>query len=82
MDVRLVLDPDERQFLDQFAAEPGKPAFGEKDVLAFQRRPLKSGVQTVTVTVDRTPAFAGVDPYNKWIDRESDDNVQPVDQAS
>ena len=25
------------------------------------------------------PAFAGVDPYNKRIDRETDDNVQKVE---
>ncbi len=61
-----------------FSAEPGKPAFSGKDVLAFQRRHLKSGVQTVTLTVDRVPAFAGVDPYNKQIDRNSDDNAVRV----
>jgi aminopeptidase N len=58
-----------------FSAEPGKPGFSSKDVLSFAARPLKSGVQTVTVTVDRPPKFAGVDPYNKEIDRNSDDNA-------
>jgi len=28
--------------------------------------------------VDRAPRFAGVDPYNKAIDRNSDDNVTAV----
>ena len=45
-----------------------------KNVLYLQRLPLRSGPQTVTVTVDKKPLFAGVDPYNKQIDRNSDDN--------
>ena len=40
----------------------------------MQRLPIRSGTQTFTVTVDRKPQFAGVDPYNKRIDRNSDDN--------
>jgi ABC-2 type transport system permease protein len=31
-------------------------------------------VQAFTVTVARKPLFAGVDPYNKRIDRNSEDN--------
>jgi aminopeptidase N len=64
--------------LGVFSAEPGKPKFGPKDVLDFRRIHLKSGVQTVTVTVDRKPAWAGIDPYNKEIDRNSDDNAIAV----
>jgi ABC-2 type transport system permease protein len=58
-----------------FDAEPGKPGFGKKNVLSFRTAALKSGVQTLTVTVDKPPKFAGVDPYNKQIDRNSDDNA-------
>jgi ABC-2 type transport system permease protein len=58
-----------------FDAEPGKPGFGRKNVLSFRAVPLKSGTQTLTVTVDKPPKFAGVDPYNKQIDRNSDDNA-------
>ena len=61
-----------------FDAEPGKPGFGRKNVLSFRAMPLKSGVQTLTVTVDKPPKFAGVDPYNKQIDRNSDDNAIKV----
>ena len=57
-----------------FTAEPGKKAFSAKDVLYMQPQPVRSGVQAFTVTVDRKPLFAGVDPYNKRIDRNSDDN--------
>ncbi|MBU2306800.1 MAG: aminopeptidase, partial [Alphaproteobacteria bacterium] len=61
-----------------FDAEPGKPGFGPKNVLAFRTTTLKSGAQTITVTVDKPPTFAGVDPYNKEIDRNSDDNAIKV----
>ncbi len=61
-----------------FAREPGKAGFGAKDVIAFRHLPVKSGHQRFTFTVDRAPRFAGVDPYNKAIDRNSDDNLTPV----
>jgi aminopeptidase N len=64
-----------------FTAEPGKKDFDEKDVLVFQRRPVRSGAQTFTFTVDRKPTHAGVDPYNKWIDRDSDDNTVAVTEG-
>ncbi|TAJ62674.1 M1 family aminopeptidase [Brevundimonas sp.] len=59
-----------------FAAEPGKGAFDEADVILLERRPIRSGVQTLRFITTREPKFAGVDPYNKWIDRNSDDNVR------
>ena len=40
--------------------------------------PVKSGKQVLHLVVDRPPAFAGIDPYNEWIDRNSDDNVTAV----
>lgn len=62
-----------------FSAEPGKGRFDEDDVLLFERRQIRTGVQTLRFITARKPAFAGVDPYNKWIDRNSDDNVRAVD---
>lgn len=61
-----------------FAAEPGKGRFDEDDVVLLERRPIRSGVQTLRFVTRREPKFAGVDPYNKWIDRNSDDNVRAV----
>jgi aminopeptidase N len=57
-----------------FTAEPGKKAFGPRDVLDFRTVRLNSGRQTVTLTVAKPPKWAGVDPYNKQIDRNSNDN--------
>jgi aminopeptidase N len=62
-----------------FSAEPGKKTFDETSVMAFQRRQLRSGTQVFRFVTDARPAFAGVDPYNKWIDRNSDDNVKAMD---
>ena len=62
-----------------FSAEPGKPGFEPANVLAMERRVLRSGTQTYRFITATRPTHAGVDPYNKWIDRESDDNVEPVD---
>lgn len=62
-----------------FTAEPGKKGFTAKDVLMLRRMPVHSGVQTVRFVTDKAPAFAGLDPYNKLIDRNSDDNLVKPD---
>lgn len=62
-----------------FSAEPGKGRFNEGDVILLERRPIRTGVQTLRFITTKKPSFAGVDPYNKWIDRNSDDNVRTVD---
>ncbi|WP_027442695.1 ABC transporter permease/M1 family aminopeptidase [Erythrobacter cryptus] len=61
-----------------FVERPGAGAFDQADVLAMERRTLRSGRQVVEVVTARKPAFAGVDPYNFIIDRDSDDNLVPV----
>jgi hypothetical protein len=61
-----------------FTAEPGRAGFTAKDVIQIRRLPVHTGVQTFTFVTDRAPVFAGVDPYNKAIDRNSDDNLVKV----
>ena len=61
-----------------FTAEPGKKAFTAGNVVLYQRRAIRSGVQTLTFVVDKAPTFAGVDPYNTVIDRNGDDNILKV----
>lgn len=61
-----------------FAAEPGKKGFDAKDVVLYERRPIRSGVQTFTFTTAKAPKFAGLDPYNTVIDRNGDDNTIKV----
>ena len=71
---------DEALDVGVFAAEPGSREFGAKSVLLFERRAVKTGPQTMAFVVDEEPKFAGVDPYNKRIDRNSDDNVTAVEK--
>lgn len=61
-----------------FSAEPGAAGFTRAAVLAMERHPIRSGTQTVTVVVGERPVYAGIDPYNKRIDRNSEDNLTKV----
>jgi aminopeptidase N len=70
---------DEPFDIGVFTAEPGKRGFTAASVLAMRRDPIHSGKQTVTVTVAQRPVWAGIDPYNKRIDRNSDDNLVKVE---
>jgi aminopeptidase N len=72
---------DEPFELGIFTEEPGKLAFTDESVLLLQRQMLHSGEQTFTVTVDRAPKLVGIDPYNKRIDRNSEDNLKTIDEA-
>jgi aminopeptidase N len=61
-----------------FTARPGMGAFGKKDVISIESKVVKDGKQAIIVTSKIKPKFAGVDPYNFYIDRNSDDNVIDV----
>ena len=61
-----------------FTAKPGLGAFDSKDVLYKKRHRITSGAQKIRIVTSKRPAFAGVDPYNKYIDRNSDDNIVEV----
>ena len=65
--------------------EIGVFAAGEGDGLGaplyLQRHRIRSGRQTIRVTVPREPARAGIDPNRKLIDRARDDNVVGVKPA-
>ncbi len=50
---------------------PGEP-------LHLQRHRIRSGEQTIRLTVAQEPSRAGVDPYHKLIDRHRPDNVLEV----
>ena len=61
-----------------FSARPGLGAFSAKDVIVMDRKPMANGTQQIVLRSTKKPAFAGVDPYNFYIDRNSDDNVKDV----
>ncbi len=62
-----------------FTARPGQGAFGRANVISMERKPLRDGSQEIAVVSKAKPAFAGVDPYNYYIDRNADDNLVAVD---
>ena len=56
------------------SARDGSPG----DALYLKQHRIRSGKQTIVLTVPRLPTRAGVDPYHKLIERERDDNVAEV----
>jgi aminopeptidase N len=61
-----------------FTARPETGAFDSANVLSMKRSPIRAGSQVIEVVTAKRPLFAGVDPYNFYIDRDSDDNLVPV----
>jgi len=54
---------------------PGQPA----EVLYLTKHEIDQEQQTLTIKVDQKPISAGIDPFNKMIDRLPDDNVKLVE---
>lgn len=71
----------ERIEVGLFTAEPGSNAFDASDVILMDRQPIRSGTQVLKFVTTKRPTFAGVDPYNYYIDRDSADNVAAVTLA-
>ena len=61
-----------------FTALPGLDTFDASNVIMMERQPIHSGRQVLKFVTDRKPAYAGVDPYNFYIDRDPGDNVVEV----
>ncbi|MEJ1968131.1 MAG: M1 family aminopeptidase [Rhizomicrobium sp.] len=66
---------DEPVSIGVFTAKPGDADFGKQSVLQMAPMKIVSGTQVLHLVTDAPPKFAGIDPYNMWIDRNSDDNV-------
>jgi hypothetical protein len=47
-------------------------------VVSMQRQPIRSGTQLLKFVTSQKPTHAGIDSYNFYIDRSSEDNVKPV----
>lgn len=69
---------DETVNIGLFLAEPGKPGFDASKVIWLQKQPIRSGTQVIRLIAAKAPRFAGIDPYNELIDRNSDDNLVKV----
>jgi aminopeptidase N len=62
-----------------FSAKPGDKDFDASKVLLLHKVPVHGPPMPVTVVVAGRPTWVGIDPYNKRIDRNSDDNLTPVE---
>jgi aminopeptidase N len=66
---------DEQVPIGLFLARPGDADFGKDKILTLAPMRVGSGPQVFHLVTTVAPKFAGIDPYNEWIDRNSDDNV-------
>jgi len=71
---------DESFDVGVFTVEPGRTGYDKSSVIGVEKTRLRSGRQTVRVVADREPTVAGVDPFNKRIDRNSEDNLTTIDK--
>ncbi len=61
-----------------FAEDPAKVTEGDDHVLLLEKHRVRSGETTFELVVDGPPTHVGIDPYNKLIDRNSDDNLKTL----
>ena len=61
-----------------FTKNPDDAKPGETPELYLARHPISEGENQITLTLDEAPEYVGIDPYNKLVDRNSDDNVKSV----
>ena len=64
-----------------FLKNPGDDDFSAEDVIHFERRMIADMKSTIEIIVDKKPVIAGIDPYNKLIDRNSNDNLTDVEEG-
>jgi aminopeptidase N len=61
-----------------FTVDPNVSRVERREVVTVELRPIRSGRQQIRFVTDRRPAFAAIDPYNLYIDRNLNDNVMPL----
>jgi aminopeptidase N len=57
------------------------PETGVPEVLYVQKERIDQEEQSFTVNIDQRPVSVGIDPFNKMIDRNPDDNVSGVSEV-
>jgi ABC-2 type transport system permease protein len=81
--VTLQLDAQKRKY-DAPGQEKSAPrnavidvgVFGEDGALLYLRKHrIRSGAQSITITVARKPARAGINPHHKLLEKERRDNI-------
>jgi ABC-2 type transport system permease protein len=64
-----------------FLTRPDDADFGRNKILSLRPMPIVSGTQTIHLVSPAAPIFAGIDPYDEWINRNPDNNVIAAHQA-
>lgn len=59
-----------------FSENPDDVTEGDEHVLLLEKRRVQTGEMSFELVVDEMPSHVGIDPYNKLIDRNSDDNLK------
>ena len=61
-----------------FSENPDDVTEGDEHVLLLEKYRVQTGEKTFRLVVDEKPTHVGIDPYNKLIDRNSDDNLKAL----
>jgi ABC-2 type transport system permease protein len=61
-----------------FITNPDEVKPGEKAQIYLQKHRINQAETEITLTLDERPSYVGIDPLNKLVDRNSDDNVTTV----
>jgi ABC-type transport system involved in multi-copper enzyme maturation permease subunit len=64
-----------------FTANPDDSDFDGSKVLYMQKHKITKDTKSIELIVDAKPLFAGIDPYNKLVDRNSNDNIRAITEA-
>jgi ABC-2 type transport system permease protein len=62
-----------------FNKNPDEVKPGEKAQIYLQKHRINLAETLITLTLDEKPSYVGIDPLNKLVDRNSDDNVTTVE---
>ncbi len=72
------IDLDETVEIALFNKDPDTMA-DDTGILYLARHRVTAGTNTLALVVDQKPSHAGIDPLLRFIDRDHDDNVMPVE---
>ena len=59
-----------------FSKNPDETKPGEEPEIYLEKHRIDQPETVITLSLDERPTHVGIDPYNKLIDRNSEDNVK------
>ena len=70
---------DEQMEIGLLMSEPSLDVIAPKDIVLLERHAIRSGPQTLRLVANAKPKFAVIDPFTRWIDRDSNNNSKPIE---